>query len=465
MGFKLKEYSDISPELIQRYNRSGPRYTSYPTVPVWDQGENYSEDYIRFLQREGPSKEPLSLYIHIPFCSRLCTYCGCNQFITKRQDLVEQYLNTLDIELAEVAQQMGQRKAIQQLHLGGGTPTHLNVDQLKRLMRMIQSRFDLATDGEMALEAHPRVTTNEQLQVLYDLGFRRVSFGVQDVDAKVQHAINRDQTLAQTQRTFYFARELGYQSINIDLVYGLPFQTQKTFQKTMEEVQRMHPDRLAIYNFAYIPNMFKTHKRAIRESDLPTPEEKVVIYIDMIKFFTTAGYEMIGMDHYAESHDELAIASKNHTLHRNFMGYTTLKGLTQIGIGVSSISDFGDGYFQNQKDLIEYMDAFKKGSFSIIRRKCLSPDDSLRREIIETLMCHYHLPLPHFEKKYQIEFKAYFKEEWKQMEYFEEEGLVQLEAEALHLTKLGVLFMRNVAMPFDQYLKDESRTFNFSKTV
>ena len=460
----MHDFSQISAKMVHRYNRPGPRYTSYPTVPHWGQGL-FDEDYVEYLQEEGAKEAPLSLYIHIPFCSRLCTFCGCNRFITQDDDLVENYLQTLAEELRQTARHLGNRKSIKQFHLGGGTPTHLNVDQLQRLHGMVAEHFDLDPDGEMALEAHPRVTRNEQLEALYALGFRRISFGVQDLDRKVQHAINREQTLEQTQHTFYKARELGYSSINLDLVYGLPCQTMKTFQATMETINTMKPDRLAIYSFAYIPNMFRSHERAIKEEDLPTAEEKIAIYLASIQFFSQAGYQMIGMDHYAKPNDELAVAQKNHTLHRNFMGYTTLRGLTQIGVGVSAISDFGNGYFQKEKNLNAYMQGVEQGRMPTIRKRILNCDDLLRREVIETLMCQCFLPVPEIEKKYQIVFSDYFNNAWQALQTFKAEGLLELKPEGIELSQPGVLFMRNIAMSFDRYLEETSQIPHFSKTI
>ncbi|MBF0350730.1 MAG: oxygen-independent coproporphyrinogen III oxidase [SAR324 cluster bacterium] len=461
----LTDYKEVTPEIIQRYDRSGPRYTSYPTVPIWDKGEFYSEDYVEFLEREGQSDKSLSLYIHLPFCKRLCTFCGCNKFITNNQDVVEQYLTTVQTELKMISQYMGPRKTVKQLHLGGGTPTHLSVSQLQKLIATVHEYFDVDFSGEIAFEAHPKVTRETHLKALYNLGFRRVSFGVQDIDSQVQKAINRDQTLEQTQKTFYSAREIGYTSINIDLVYGLPKQSVATFTRTMEEVNAMRPDRLAIYSFAYIPEMFRTHKKAIKEQDLPTPKDKIAIYIESIRFFTEAGYEMIGMDHYAGQTDELAVAQANHTLHRNFMGYTTLKGLSQIGVGVSSISDFGDGYFQNDKELSIYMEQIQQQRFPVVRRKVLDKDDVLRRELIESLMCHYYLPIQQFETRYEIKFHEYFSGEMESLKILEQEGLLSMDNHEIRLTKLGTLFMRNVAMVFDRYLHDKSRIFHFSRTV
>ena len=461
----MKEFAEITPEIVKKYNRSGPRYTSYPTVPMWEKGREYFSSYQEFLVEEGKKTSPISLYIHLPFCSRLCTFCGCNKVITQDQALVEQYLLSVKKELELIANSFSLRKSVQQFHLGGGTPTHLTVEQLQRLMGWVREYFDFAEQSEIALEAHPRVTTTAQLQALSALGFQRISFGVQDMDTDVQKAINRHQTLEQTRQTFYTARELGYQSINIDLVYGLPKQTQDTFQKTMEEVNRLRPDRLAVYSFAYIPNMFQSHERAIQEVDLPIPDEKIAIYVDSIQYLTSIGYQMIGMDHYAEAQDELSIAQKNHSLHRNFMGYTTLRGMSQIGVGVSAISDFGNGYFQKQKNIYQYMEQIHQEVIATERQMLLSTDDILRRNLIETLMCHCQISIPEFEKKYRIDFQTYFAKEWKQLEAFAQEEFLTLGNQTITLTRLGTLFMRNVAMIFDLYLPETSQHTHFSKTV
>ena len=454
---------EVTPEMIQRYNRPGPRYTSYPTVPVWKEGE-FADDYAASLHKEGQNEQPLSLYVHIPFCQQLCTFCGCNKYITNNQNIVEKYLTALEQEIAGVAERLGQRKELAQIHFGGGTPTFLNPEQLSRVVDMIVSRFDALEDCEWAFEANPRVTTTKQLEVLYELGFRRVSFGVQDLDPAIQRAINRNQTAEQSWETLETARSLGYKSINLDLVYGLPLQTQHGFRKTLEEVNKMRPDRLAVYSFAYLPGMFKTHERAIKEKDLPTPEEKINIYLEAINFFAEAGYVMIGMDHYALPEDELAQALKNRTLHRNFMGYTTLHNMAQIGVGVSAISDFGDSYWQNPKELDQYMEETVNNKLIPRRGLLLEKEDQLRRKVIETLMCHGEITIQDFEFLYELDFRQHFAEAWTQLEKFEEEGLVKLSPTKIELTPLGMLFTRNLAMPFDRHLKAGGAP-KFSNTV
>ena len=454
---------DVTPEMIKRYNHPGPRYTSYPTVPVWKEGK-FAKDYAKCLIEEGKSERPISLYVHIPFCHQLCTFCGCNKFITNNQKIVEQYLNALNMEITGLTESLGGRKVLAQVHFGGGTPTFLNDRQLKRLVDIIKSCFDLQTGGEWALEADPRVTTKKQLEILFDLGFRRVSFGVQDLDPTIQRAINRNQTVEQSWRTLESARNLGYKSINLDLVYGLPLQTSEGFKKTLEEVNHMRPDRLAVYSFAYLPGMFKTHKRAIMEEDLPSPEQKIEIYLEAIRFFAQAGYVMIGMDHYALPEDELALALKNKTLHRNFMGYTTLHKMTQIGVGVSSITDFGNSYWQNSKDISQYIEEASVKKIIPRRGMRLDKEDQLRREVIETLMCHGEISIHDFENRYQIDFQKHFENAWSKLEQFANEGLVNLNSKKIKLTPVGMLFTRNMAMPFDRHLQ-ENGLLNFSKTI
>ena len=459
----ISRINDVTTEMIQRYNRPGPRYTSYPTVPIWEKGQ-FHEDYVQCLQKESLKDRPISLYVHLPFCRQLCTFCGCNKFITNNKNITEDYLSALNKEIDLIAKIIQSRKKLAQIHLGGGTPTYFNHKQLERVIKKITSRFDLQENCELAFEADPRVTTIDHLETLYKLGFRRVSFGVQDLNSDVQKAINRNQTTKQSWDTINNSRSIGYTSINLDLVYGLPLQTHESFCKTLNEVREMRPDRLAVYSFAYLPGMFKTHKRAIKKKDLPIPEEKIQIYLKAIRFFTEIGYVMIGMDHYALPEDELALALKRKTLHRNFMGYTTLHNMAQIGVGVSAISDFGISYWQNNKDLHQYMnEAFNK-ILNPRRGIKLDKEDQLRREVIETLMCHGEISIPDFETRYEISFSKHFNNAWPELEKFAQDGLVKLDSKKIHLTPVGTLFTRNIAMPFDRYLT-ESSSMNFSKTV
>jgi len=384
--------------------------------------------------------------------------------ITNNKEITEDYLSALDKEIDGVSKILESRKKIAQIHLGGGTPTYLNPKQLERIINKITSRFDVQEHSELAFEADPRVTSIDHLEKLYQLGFRRVSFGIQDLNLDVQKAINRNQTAKQSWETINNSRSIGYTSINLDLVYGLPLQTHKRFCKTLNQVGKMRPDRLAVYSFAYLPGMFRTHKRAIKEKDLPIPEEKVQIYLEAIRFFTEIGYVMIGMDHYALPGDELALALKKRTLHRNFMGYTTIHNMAQIGVGVSAISDFGVSYWQNNKDIYQYINETFNKIHNPRRGIKLDKEDQLRREVIETLMCHGEIYIPDFETRYEINFKEHFNSAWPELEKFAQEGLVQLDSKKIDLTPVGTLFTRNVAMSFDRYLTESSST-NFSKTV
>ncbi len=455
--------NDVTTEMIKRYNRSGPRYTSYPTVPFWEEGQ-FQDDYVQCLHNESLKDRPISLYVHLPFCRQLCTFCGCNKFITSNRKITEDYLYALEKEIDGVAEILHSRKKVEQIHLGGGTPTYFSTKQLERVINKITSRFDLQKNSELAFEADPRVTSIDHLKSLYELGFRRVSFGLQDINKDVQKAINRNQTAKQSWDTIKNSRSIGYTSINLDLVYGLPLQTYKSFCKTLNEVGEMRPDRLAVYSFAFLPGMFKTHKRAIKEKDIPLPEEKIKIYLEAIRFFREIGYVMIGMDHYALPEDELALALKNRTLHRNFMGYTTLHNMVQIGIGVSAISDFGLSYWQNNKDIHQYINDASEKILNPRRGIKLDKEDQLRREVIETLMCHGDISITDFETRYEIIFRRHFKNVWPELERFEQEGLIKLESKKIELTPVGTLFTRNIAMPFDRYLSGRS-SMNFSKTI
>ena len=446
--------------LVKKYNRPGPRYTSYPTVPVWPQG-NFGKEYAEALEVEGGKERGISIYVHIPFCRTLCTFCGCNKVITRDTELVERYLKALEQEMTAVAKLLGRCKTLSQLHLGGGTPTFLSLDQLTFLTEMLRSCFEIDPEGEWTLEANPKVTTTEQLEGLYHLGFRRVSFGIQDIDSKVQLAINRNQTFSQSQEAFSVSKKLGYKSINFDLVYGLPLQTRERFQRTLDEVSKMRPDRLAVYSFAHLPWMFKAHERAIRMQDLPSAHEKIELYLDTVQRLTEEGYVMIGMDHFALPKDELALALVNQTLHRNFMGYTTLHGLAQIGFGVSAISDFGDSYWQNPKELNNYLE--QSSDLKPQKGIRLDEDDQFRRQIIDRLMCYGVIQFDEFTEK-GFDFWDYFDDTREAFEGFAADDLVSLNPECIELTDNGRFFMRNLVMPFDRYLQHSSNP-QFSLTI
>lgn len=402
------------------------------------------------MEAEGTKDWGISIYLHIPFCRTLCTFCGCNKAITRDAELVERYLKALE-----------QRKNLSQIHLGGGTPTFLSLDQLTRLTDMLKHHFEIDPEGKWTLEANPRGTTAEKLKGLFDLGFRRVSFGIQDIDPSLQCAINRNQTSTQSEEAYSVSKKLGYQSINFDLVYGLPLQTRVKFRKTLDAVSKMRPDRLAVYSFAHLPWMFKAHERALREQDLPTAQEKIGLYLETVRHFTEEGYVMIGMDHFALPGDELTLALEHRTLHRNFMGYTTLHGLAQIGLGVSAISDFGDSYWKNPKELDDYLEQASDPKPQ--RGIKLDEDDMLRRQVIEGLMSNGEICFDEFGGN-GFYFQDYFKDTREALEGFEADGLVRLGPDCIKLTDSGRFFMRNLAMPFDRYLQSSS-TPRFSRTV
>jgi len=452
----------LTPEFIQRYNKPGPRYTSYPTIPNWKNGY-FKEELSKYLILAGTHKREFSLYIHLPFCQRLCTFCGCNQYITNNPKIVKDYMQSLHNELAWVANQLGGKRSLRQLHLGGGTPTYLSLAQLQSLWQSITENFDLTPDPELAIEIHPGVTEWAQLDWLASVGFKRLSLGVQDLNPEVQRAINRFQTAEQTWGILRKSRELGFQSINLDLVYGLPKQTNEHFAETLAAVIENRPERLAIYSFAYIPGRFRTHKRAIREEDLPSSTQKLQLYLQTIQAFSRAGYQMIGMDHYAVPEDELAKALINHSLHRNFMGYTTLKGLSQLGVGMSAISDFGDGYFQNEKNLSRYMEAWLHNRPVPVVHQELDKDDLLRREIIDSLMCHGYLKIMTIEERFGIDFSEYFMDVLDRLKPMVFEGLISYTKDELRVEPIGQIFIRNIVIIFDNYI---DRNFTqYSKTI
>jgi len=383
----------IDLDLLRRYNRPGPRYTSYPTAPVWS--EEFGEDDYRSkltLAENEASDQPLSLYVHIPFCRERCTFCGCNVVITKKQEKADRYLDTLSAEIDLVLSAMPTRRTIFQLHLGGRTPTYLTPAQLERLHTIITRHFDIGDSAELSIEIDPGVTTRDQVMLLRDLGYNRISIGVQDFDYEVLSALNRPQTTDQIRGIYEACREAGFGGINLDLIYGLPYQTPEQFRKTRETVLEMRPDRLAVYSYAHVP-WIKGHQRKINEEALPSVDAKFTIYLDTLREFMDAGYEQIGMDHFALPDDELAIARSERRLHRNFMGYTTRPTDDMLAFGVSSISHVRDCYIQNTAAINRYDEAVSAGHLPVHRGFAMSADDRVRAEIIRHIMCNFEVDL------------------------------------------------------------------------
>ena len=456
---------DVSLDLLHRYNVPGPRYTSYPTAPVWK--EDFTPERYESVLRESAAETvpaPLSLYTHLPFCEALCYFCGCTVVITgTRHSLEDAYLETLEREIDWVADRAGAGRPVAQFHLGGGTPTYFAPERLRRLVQKFRSRFPFASDAEIGVEVDPRVTTREHLRALAELGFNRLSLGVQDFDPRVQTAINRVQPYEDTKRLVEEARAFGFPSVNMDLIFGLPFQTAASFSETIARVLAIGPDRLAVYSYANVP-WLKKHQ-AVIQPHLPDEATKFEIFRTALERFTDAGFEYIGMDHFARPTDELARARADRTLHRNFQGYTTKAGTDLIGFGMSAIGGVGRTYVQNRRDLAPYQQAVSSSGAATFRGFRLSEDDLLRRGVISSILCHGVVSKPQVEREYSIRFDDVFADALERLEPLAEDGLVELRAEEIRATPLGRIFLRNIAMPFDAYLADAPGKPVFSKTL
>jgi len=455
----------VSLELLKRYNVPGPRYTSYPTAPVWKE-DFTSADYERVLRKSGsaPEPAPLSLYVHLPFCEKLCYFCGCTVVITGTQHALESaYLDRLENEIDWVADRAGTGRPVVQFHLGGGTPTYFTPERLTRLGRKFRDRFVFAPDAEIGVEVDPRVTTRDHLLTLARLGFNRLSMGVQDFEPRVQVAINRVQPYEETRRLVEEARALGFHSINMDLIFGLPFQTAESFSATIDKVLAIGPDRLAVYSYANVPWM-KKHQNVL-QPHLPDERTKFEIFRTALERFTDAGFEYIGMDHFARPSDELARARADRTLHRNFQGYTTKAGTDLVGFGMSAIGGIGRSYVQNRRDLGPYQQAVAAGGAATFRGFHLTEDDVLRRTVIQNLLCHGVVVKKEIEAAHGIAFDPYFADALGRLEPCAADGLVLLEPDAVRATPLGRVFLRNLAMPFDAYLAAAPEKPVFSRTL
>ena len=452
--------------LVEKYDRPGPRYTSYPTAPQFHTAFA-ADNYCQAAEKSnaGASAKPLSIYIHIPFCQSLCYYCACNKIITQKTSRAVEYLEYLKKEIHLQASLFDKKRTVTQLHLGGGTPTYLTQDQLTDLMTTLHSAFNLdeSEQRQFSLEIDPRTITPEQLQQLRDLGFNRVSFGVQDFDPEVQAAVNRVQSDEQVEVLMTAARKAQYRSISVDLIYGLPLQTVDSFNTTLDKIIALRPDRIAAYSYAHLPKLVRA-QRLIRPEDMPPPERKLELLELTIRKLCSAGYVYIGMDHFALPEDELAQARINDTLQRNFQGYSTHADCDLIGLGVSSIGKVGDTYSQNVKELSQYYAYLNKGELPLHRGYQLNADDRLRRDVISTLMCHNRIDIAAIEQEHAINFNEYFADALIQLQEQVEDGLVTISDEAIVLLDKGNLMMRSVAMAFDAYLGVKQRG-EFSRTV
>jgi oxygen-independent coproporphyrinogen-3 oxidase len=457
----------LSPELLRRHDVAGPRYTSYPTADRFVEAFG-PDDYVRALQqrRSGAAALvlPLSLYVHVPFCESLCYYCACNKIITKHHDRAAEYLRYLGREVDLHTAQLGVGQTVTQLHLGGGTPTFLSDAELRELMAMLRRSFTLTPGGEYSIEVDPRTIDAGRLDTLAELGFNRLSFGVQDFDPAVQKAVHRVQPAEQVFSLVQAARERGFDSVNVDLIYGLPQQTPESFARTIQQVNELRPDRIALYAYAHLPERFKPQRR-IASAELPGAAAKLAMLSGALARFQGAGYVYVGMDHFALPNDALAVAKRQGRLHRNFQGYSTQPDCDLIGLGVSSIGRIGATYSQNAKTLEEYYDAIDHGHFAVVRGLALSRDDLVRRAVIMALMCQGEVLFESINLAYLIDFKSYFAPELEALRELADQGLVTLDDGGIQVTAMGWYFVRAVAMAFDRYLQADRNRARFSKII
>jgi len=449
------ELPEFSTELLRRYDRPGPRYTSYPTAPQFHARFGPADLRAAAAASNGdPIPRPLSLYVHVPFCASPCFYCGCNRIITRDTSRGADYLGHLQREIDLTAPLFTRDREVIQLHLGGGTPNFLSALQLRLLVEHLQRRFRFSTaaDRDLSIELDPRTVDCDDIASLAATGFNRASFGVQDFDPQVQEAINRVQGVEQTAALVDACRRHGFRSVNVDLIYGLPKQTRERFDETLSTVITMRPDRLAVYSYAHLPEMFKA-QRQIAEIDLPSAEEKLGLLRLAIERLADAGYVYIGMDHFALPDDELAQSQARGTLHRNFMGYTTHADSDLVGLGVSAISHVADTYSQNARDLDSWRQALEAGELPVCRGVTLDDDDELRADLIQRLMCQDEIPIRALERRYEIDFATYFADALARLRPLAADGLVRVTPERIQVTGRGRLLLRHVAMCFDRYLQ------------
>ncbi len=457
--------------MIRKYDKAGPRYTSYPTAPMFHAGIG-AADYAATLKRVAGNEAPLSLYIHIPFCNTVCYYCGCNKIVTKQYDRAAPYLDLLLKEIDQVADSLRDsnggncKRPVTQLHFGGGTPTFMSNDQMRTIMTRLRERFNFVAknEGEFSIEIDPRECDEDTVRVLQEIGLNRMSMGVQDFNPIVQKAVNRIQSKEETMRVLLEARQHGFESMNIDLMYGLPHQTVETFDRTLNTIIDFSPDRIALFNYAHLPHMFMPQRR-IDESSIPSPQEKLNILEHSINKLLDAGYIFIGMDHFAKPNDELTIAQQEGKLYRNFQGYSTQADCDLIGFGVTSIGYVGGGFFQNRREMEAYAQSVESGEFPVFRGYVLSDEDHLRRQVIMRLMCDFALDYSQFESEFDIDFKEHFADGLSDLKEMSEDNLVELREDGLTVLPAGRLLIRNVAMTFDEYLQKKKEGTSFSKVI
>jgi oxygen-independent coproporphyrinogen-3 oxidase len=462
----VSPFSQVDLGLLRKYDRPGPRYTSYPTAPLFNTGFTAEDFRNEIVATNGSdSRSDISLYFHFPFCDTLCYFCGCTMMVTRDRSRIDEYLHYMKKEIDLVGAMISPGRKVTQIHWGGGTPSHLSVDQILDISEYTKDSFRIDPEVEMSVEIDPRELTQKHLEALRRVGFNRMSMGVQDFNPKVQEAVNRMQPEEMTRNVFTWATALDFESINIDLIYGLPFQTVPLFEETVQKILRFDPDRIAVFNYAHVP-WLKPHQKLIHSEDLPTPEEKLSILKMTIEMLTSHGYEYIGMDHFAKPNDELTIARKEKTLYRNFQGYSTKAGADLYGFGMSSISHFENIYAQNFKPLPDYYKALETGKLATHVGYRMTEDDHIRKYVIMRLMCDLELDKSAVEKRYNINFDEYFDSSLKVLEQFVDDGLVQVAPDKISIIGAGRLLLRNIAMCFDAYLDTMSPSKPiFSHTV
>jgi oxygen-independent coproporphyrinogen-3 oxidase len=460
-------HAPLNDEVLREFDRPGPRYTSYPTADRFVEAFGPNEAALAMQQRctrTAGTEGPLSVYVHIPFCESLCYYCACNKIITKHHERATPYLDVLDAEIGLVTSQLGFGHAVSQLHFGGGSPTFLSDDELKRIVGALERAFRFSHDLEMSIEVDPRTVTPARLTHLRMLGFNRISFGVQDFEPAVQQAVHRVQPYELVDALLESARALGYRSTNVDLIYGLPKQTPESFSRTVAAISALRPDRIALYAYAHLPARFKPQRRILTEH-LPDAGARTTMLRDAIAGFLSQGYRYIGMDHFALDSDSLAVAQRQGRLHRNFQGYSTQPDCDLIGLGVSAIGRVGPTYYQNLKSLPDYHDAVRQGRLPVVRGYRLTADDLVRREVIMALMCQGRVEYGSVELAHGVEFGGYFATELQELKAFEDAGLVAFEPHGIRVTSRGWYLVRAIAMVFDRHLRCDQLRDRFSKII
>jgi oxygen-independent coproporphyrinogen-3 oxidase len=461
---QIREELRVGEEFLARYNRPGPRYTSYPTAPVWN--DSFGPDDLERVHEEAErARSPVSLYMHIPFCESLCLFCACSVIIQKDKRVAPQYLSVLKQEMERVSRSVSKNREVVQFHWGGGTPTYLTPEQIEDLFGAVRARFTFAADAEIGIEVDPRVTSREHLETLRRLGFNRLSMGIQDFHGEVQKAIHRIQPFELTRDLLFAARELGFDSINVDLIYGLPYQTPERFDHTVDQILQLAPDRVALFSYAHVPWLKK--QQGSFAAHLPEGMQKFEIFRTGLLKFLEAGYLYIGMDHFAKPEDELAISQQKRTLHRNFQGYTTKAGADLYGMGVTAISGIQNAYAQNHRELAAWEKSVAERGIATMRGYRLSEDDRLRRAVISRLLCHTVVVKEEIAREFGIDFDRYFADELARLEASRDDGLVLLGPGEIRTTWLGRIFIRNLAMVFDPYLEKQQLAAKplFSKTL